>query len=139
MSANMEKYVPIQNALRLDCKVNNIPATIRHVYSKLGKTEELVARELVIEDKVVLGIEYNKNKPVGIYTTDNKGKRVNIDIEQDNKVASVPNNIISKYIEEVSNKLSPKKEEKENNKPSAPKAKTIKTKAPIGKTNLPEM
>ena len=139
MSANMEKYVPIQNAQLLDCKVNNIPATIRHVYSKLGKTEELVARELVIEDKVVLGIEYNKNKPVGIYTTDNKGKRVNIDIEQDNKVSSVPNNTISKYIEEVSNKLSPKKEENKNNKTTTPKAKTLKTKANIGKTNSLEM
>ena len=139
MSANMEKYVSIQNAQLLECKINNYPATIRHVYSKLGKTEELVARELVIEGKVILGIEYNKDNPVGIYTTDNKGKRVNIDIEKDNKVASVPNNIISKYIEEVSNKLSPKKEEKENNKPSAPKDKTIKTKALIGKTNLHAM
>lgn len=126
MSKDIDKYAAIQNAELLNCKVNNIPATIRHIYSKIGKTEELIARELIVGD-VALGINYKNDVPVGLYTTDEKGKRIELPFEQNNEVANTPTNIISKYIQKVSNKLAPKtKQTNKENEITKPK-KIIKT------------
>lgn len=65
----------------VDCKVNMVPASLKETYSDLvSKNPVLVSRELIVDGRVIFGVEYAQDGEVaGLYTTDEKGKRVNFE------------------------------------------------------------
>lgn len=105
--ANLSKIEAIQKQKYVESKLDLIPASLRNVYSSIGGKDTLVARELFIDDKLVLGIEYSPEGAVaGAYTTDTKGNRIYMENTQaQEEKASAPKDLISRKLDEVAKNL----------------------------------
>lgn len=66
---------------QFNCKVDLIPASLKETYSELvSKNPVLVSRELIVDGRPLIGIEYAPDGKVAtVYTTDAKGKRVDFE------------------------------------------------------------
>ena len=67
------------NQKYVDCRIDDVPATIRCTYSAIDNKKEdvLLSRELRVYDKVVFGIEYTPEGEIAsLYKEDEKGQRV---------------------------------------------------------------
>ncbi len=73
-------------------KVDLIPVSLKETFSDLGKNPVLVSRELIVEGRPLLGIEYapNGKDVVNVYTTDTKGRRVNFENADEQKPSAAP-------------------------------------------------
>lgn len=126
MKAKLDKLEAMQNQAYFESKLQMVPASLKHTYSNLnGKEDTLVARELIVDGRVMIGIEYAPDGSVSsAYTTDQKGKRVNIENAVENKKDHTPKDIISKRLDEVSKTLGNIKETARTDEPvQAPEPK----------------
>lgn len=120
------KAEKLQEQTYFDCKVDMVPASLRETYSDLvSKKPVLVSRELIVDGRPLIGIEYAPSGEVAsVYTTDAKGKRVNFENAAEH-TEHTSKDLISQRLDEVSKTISrehPHTEEKE---------KTIKEKKVI--------
>lgn len=115
--ANLSNIEAIQNQKFVESKLDLIPASLRNVYSNIGDKEVLVARELFIDDKLVLGIEYSDGVVANAYTTDTKGKRIYMENPQLQEEATAPKDLISRKLDEVAKNLDKHKSVSHEEKP----------------------
>lgn len=101
------KAEKLQEQKYFDCKVDMVPASLKTTYSDLvSKNPVLVSRELIVDGRPLIGIEYAPNGDVAsVYTTDLKGKRVNLEnsVEHTERTSK---DLISKRLDEVSKTVS---------------------------------
>ncbi len=118
------KAEQLQDQTYFDCKIDMVPASLKTTYSELvSKNPVLVSRELIVDGRPLIGIEYTPNGEVAsVYTTDIKGKRVNFENSAEH-ADYTSKDLITQHINEVSRTISRKSVHTENNTISTPKAK----------------
>lgn len=81
-------------------KVDMVPASVKETYSDLaGKNPVLVSRELVVDDRPLIGIEYAPDGEVAsVYTTDAKGRRVNFENTAEKATSNAAPDLISERL-----------------------------------------
>lgn len=91
----------LQNKTYFDCKVDMVPASLKETYSDLvSKKPVLVSRELIVDNRPLIGIEYAPDgEVVSVYTTDHKGKRVNFENAAEDKSNTAPDLIAQRLAE----------------------------------------
>lgn len=94
-----------QNSACIDFKLQMIPASIRNIYSNIGEKEELVARELIVNNHVFIGITYANGSPVSAYTTDASGKQIPLEKLDNITNALTTPELISERLSEISKQL----------------------------------
>lgn len=130
----LEELEARQNAACIDFKLQMVPASIKNTYSSISGKDELVSRELIVNNnQVFIGIEYANGEPVSAYTTDPTGKRISLE-KLDNVNESVATrDLISNRLSELSKQLVAQTNKEEKTEQKAPqKKKTIKI-APASK------
>lgn len=87
-------------------KVDFIPTSLKETYSDLvSKEPVLVSRELIVDGRPLIGIEYAPDGEIAsVYTTDNKGKRVNFENTDEEKLNAAPD-ILSRRLANVKNTI----------------------------------
>ncbi len=98
------KAEKLQDQTYFDCKVDMVPASLKETYSNLVvKNPVLVSRELIVDGRPLIGIEYAPDgSVVNVYTTNMKGKRVNFENAAEEKTAAAPD-LIAQRLAEVRN------------------------------------
>lgn len=90
-------------------RVEHIPYSLKKIYSAITGEDILIARELLVDNRVFIGIEYAPDgKPVSTYTTDKTGKRITLDHAENRqtKEAHAPKDLISERLNEVAKNIS---------------------------------
>ena len=81
MKRQLSEIEALLNEKYFESKIDMIPASLKTIYSAVGGKDVLVARELIINDRVMLGVEYTPDGLIaGAYTTDKNGRRVRVEI-----------------------------------------------------------
>ncbi len=104
------------NQKYVDCRIDDIPATIRCTYSAIDskKDDILLSRELRVYDKVIFGIEYTPEGEIAsLYKEDDKGQRITHRFNNADKDRT-PAEFIEKQME-FAQKLIHKNEQQKNN------------------------
>jgi len=110
MTSKLDKLEALQNQTLLENKLNLIPTTLRNIYSGIDGTNKLVARELVVDGRVMIGIEYADDGSVAsAYTTNSKGKRINLNKKE---AKEAPKDLISERLAELSKSITKQQEKK---------------------------
>ena len=97
-----------QNSAFIDFKLQMVPASIKNTYSSIGGKDELVSRELIVNNnQVFIGIEYADGVPVSAYTTDPTGKRIFLEKLDNENVADpmATRDVISNRLSELSKQV----------------------------------
>jgi len=118
----LDKYTALINQGYLENKLKMIPTSVKETYSSLvEKNPVLVSRELIADDRVMLGVEYAPDgTAVKAYTTDNKGRQVNITQvdENTNYEEYSLRDVISEHLQKMANMKEDKKEKEPNLQPA---------------------
>lgn len=134
----IDKYSALINQGFLENKLKMIPTSIKETYSEVSKEPVLLTRELIADDRVVLGVEYNTNgEAVNAYTSDKSGRHITIarveDITQDNLSVR---DMIAEHLKKMSGMQKSEQPEQPKEKPAPAKKKVVARKAPsLRKTN----
>ena len=127
MKRQLSEIEALLNEKYFESKIDMIPASLKTIYSAVGGKDVLVARELIINDRVMLGVEYTPDGLIaGAYTTD-KSVRVESNYEK-TEANRTPHNLISERLDEVAKTLAREERERKNDasslapEKSAPKA-----------------
>lgn len=120
MKRQLSEIEALMNKKYFESRVDMIPASLKVISSKVSGKEVIVARELIIDDRVFLGVEYTPDGDiVGAYTTDAKGRHIKVESSYEKTPDNrTPQNLISERLEEVSRTLA-----QENGKKQAESAK----------------
>lgn len=130
MKRQLSEIEALLNEKYFESKIDMIPASLKTIYSAVGGKDVLVARELIINDRVMLGVEYTPDGLIaGAYTTDKNGRRVRVESNYEKTEANrTPHNLISERLDEVAKTLAREERERKNDASSlapekpAPKA-----------------
>lgn len=97
------KVEDLQKQKYFDCKVDLVPASLKETYSDLvSKSPVLVSRELIVDGRPLIGIEYAPDGEVAsVYTTDAKGKRVNFENAAEQTTPHAAPDLISQRLAEA--------------------------------------
>ena len=121
MKRQLSEIEALLNEKYFESKIDMIPASLKTIYSAVGGKDVLVARELIINDRVMLGVEY---------TTDKNGRRVRVESNYEKTEANrTPHNLISGRLDEVAKTLAREERERKNDAsslaPEKPASKTV--------------
>ena len=130
MKRQLSEIEALLNEKYFESKIDMIPASLKTIYSAVGGKDVLVARELIINDRVMLGVEYTPDGLIaGAYTTDKNGRRVRVESNYEKTEANrTPHNLISERLDEVAKTLAREERDRKNDasslapEKSAPKA-----------------
>ncbi|MBP3686797.1 MAG: hypothetical protein J6J35_00350 [Alphaproteobacteria bacterium] len=109
MTTDLKKLEAMQKQAYFESKLKMVPASIKDIYSAISGVDVLVARELVVEGHVLIGIEYTpEGLAASAYTTDKTGKRITLDRaeNQQTKEAHAPKDLISERLNEAAKNIS---------------------------------
>ena len=109
MTTDVKKLEAMQKQAYFESKLQMVPASIKEVYSAISGEDILIARELVVDDHVLIGIEYTpEGEAAAAYTTDKTGKRITLDRPQrsQSNTAHAPKDLISERLDEVAKNIS---------------------------------
>ena len=124
-----------QNSAFIDFKLQMVPASIKNTYSSISGKDELVSRELIVNNnQVFIGIEYADGVPVSAYTTDPTGKRIFLEKLDNENVADplATRDAISNHLSKISRQVVSDKfnsEEKGKTKKATTSSRQFKSKA----------
>lgn len=120
---NAEEF---QKKTYFDCKVDMIPTSLKETYSDLvSKNPVLVSRELIVDNRPLIGIEYAPSgEVVSVYTTDAKGKRVNFENAAEDKNNTAPD-LFAQRLAEAKSIMPKHTAEQEIPTPKAEKKKRV--------------
>lgn len=129
----IDKYSALINQGFLENKLKMIPTSIKETYSDLvSKKPVLLTRELIADDKVVLGVEYSaEGEAVNAYTTDKTGRHITIARveEMDNTKDSSVRDMIADHLKKMS-VMKNNERPVAKTKPQAEKKKVVIREAP---------
>jgi len=131
MTRKIENADNILNQQHFECRLDQVPCTVQSTYTKFGKEDVLVSRELKLlpSEKVILGVGYdNQGNPVEMYTYDAKGQKVDLCAKEEKKNKALPN-LIEERLNSVTRTLA-KEKAKEVTNPTVEKTnepKKVKT------------
>ena len=116
MKRQLSEIEALLNEKYFESKIDMIPASLKTIYSAVGGKDVLVARELIINDRVMLGVEYTPDGLIaGAYTTDKNGRRVRVESNYEKTEANrTPHNLISERLDEVAKTLAREERERKN-------------------------
>lgn len=123
---NYTKAEKLQDKTYFDCKVDMIPTSLKETYSDLvSKNPVLVSRELIVDNRPLIGIEYAPDgEVVSVYTTDLKGKRVNFENAAEDKNNTAPD-LFAQRLAEAKSIMPKHTKEQETPAPVTEKKKVI--------------
>ncbi len=100
---DFSKVEDLQKQKYFDCKVDLVPASLKETYSDLvSKNPVLVSRELIVDGRPFIGIEYAPDGEVAsVYTTDAKGKRVNFENAAEQTASNTAPDLIAQRLAEA--------------------------------------
>lgn len=104
MTADLQKLEAMQKQAYFESKLKMVPASIKDIYSAISGVDVLVARELIVDDHVLIGIEYAPDgAAAAAYTTDKTGKRITLDRAEETqaKESHTPKDLISARLNEA--------------------------------------
>ena len=113
MTRKIENADNILNQQHTECRLEKVPCTVQSTYTKFGKEDVLVSRELKLlpSEKVILGVGYdNQGNPVEMYTYDAKGQKVDLCAKEEKKNKALPN-LIEERLNSVTRTLKTKEKE----------------------------
>lgn len=124
---DFSKVEDLQKQKYFDCKVDLVPASLKETYSDLvSKKPVLVSRELIVDGRPLIGIEYAPDGEVAsVYTTDAKGKRVNFENAAEQTNSNAAPDLISQRLAEAKNIVHDTTHTAEVEKPAPEKKKVI--------------
>ena len=116
MKRQLSEIEALLNEKYFESKIDMIPASLKTIYSAVGGKDVLVARELIINDRVMLRVEYTPDGLIaGAYTTDKNGRRVRVESNYEKTEANrMPHNLISERLDEVAKTLAREERERKN-------------------------
>lgn len=106
---DLKKLEAMQKQAYFESKLKMVPASIKDIYSTISGEDVLIARELVVNDHVLIGIEYTpEGLAASAYTTDKTGKRIILDRPENlqTKEAHAPKDLISERLNEATKNIS---------------------------------
>lgn len=110
MTASFEKLEALQKQTYFESKLQMVPASLKEIYSAIkGQEDTLIARELIVDGRTFIGLEYAPDgTPVSAYTTNKKGQRVALEQPQDEErpLNHATKDLISERLNEVSKNIS---------------------------------
>lgn len=107
MKPQLSEIEALLNEQYFASKVDMIPASLKSIYSAIEGKDVLIARELIINDRVMLGVEYSPDGVIaGAYTTDRTGKRVRVESSDEKTDNHTSRNLISERLDEIAQALS---------------------------------
>ncbi len=103
MKYDKDKVEAQLNQEYFSCKVDMVPASLKETYSDLvSKKPVLVSRELIVDGRPFIGIEYAPDGDVAsVYTTDVKGRRVNFENTAEKTASNTAPDLISERLATV--------------------------------------
>lgn len=107
MKRQLSEIEARMNEKYIESRIDMIPASLKVISSKISGKEVIIARELIIEDRVFLGVEYTPDGDIaGAYTTDDKGRHIKVESNYEKTPDNrTPHNLISERLEKVSRTL----------------------------------
>lgn len=107
-------------------KVDLVPVSLRETYSDLvSKNPVLVSRELMVDGRPLIGIEYTTDGEIAnVYTTDAKGKRVNFENTAEQSTSNTAPDLISERLAAVKDTITHETAQVKKEAP-APEKKTV--------------
>lgn len=109
MTASFEKLEALQKQTYFESKLQMVPASLKEIYSAIKGQDTLIARELIVDGRTFIGLEYAPDgTPVSAYTTNKKGQRVALEQPQDEErpLNHATKDLISERLNEVSKNIS---------------------------------
>ena len=117
----------LQKQKYYDWKVDIVHASLKETYSDLvSKNPVLVSRELIVDGRPLIGIEYAPDGEVAsVYTTDSKGKRVNFENAAEQTASNTAPDLISQRLAEAKTIVHDTQKSAEIEHPAPEKKKVI--------------
>ena len=133
MKRQLSEIEALMNEKFFEYRMNSIPASLKETTCAIGGKEVTVARELIIDNRVMIGVEYTPDGLIaGAYTSDKNGKRIKVESNyKENNNHHTPQNLISERLEEISRNVQKEKAEatrkfEKNAEARKPEGKKIK-------------
>ncbi len=124
MKPDLNQLEALQKQKYIESKIDMVPASLKEIKSAIGNKEAvLVARELIINDRIVIGIEYTPEGDVAsAYTSDENGKRIMLENTRETAANLTSANLISQRLE-AANSLTQEKAAKTVETPAVKKVR----------------
>lgn len=133
MKRQLSEIEALMNEKFFEYRMNSIPASLKETTCAIGDKEVTVSRELIIDNRVMIGVEYTPDGLIaGAYTSDKNGKRIKVESNyKEDNTHHTPQNLISERLEEISRNMQKEKEDatrkfEKNAEERKPEAKKIK-------------
>lgn len=133
MKRQLSEIEALMNEKFFESRMDMIPASIKETICEIGNKKVTVSRELIIDNRVMIGVEYTPDGLIaGAYTSDKNGKRIKVEGNyKEDSTHHTPQNLISERLEEISKNMQKEKEDatrkfEKNAEERKPEAKKIK-------------
>ena len=115
MKRQLSEIEALMNEKYFESRMDMVPASIKETICEIGGKKVVVSRELIINDRTMIGVEYTPDGLIaGAFTTDKNGKKIKVESNYgENDIHHTPQNLISERLEEISKTLAREKAEAE--------------------------
>ena len=111
MKRQLSEIEALMNEKYFESRMDMVPASIKEVVCEIGGKKVIVSRELIINDRTMIGVEYTPEGLIaGAFTTDKNGKKIKVESNYgETNNHHTPQNLISERLEEISKSLAKEK------------------------------
>lgn len=115
MKRQLSEIEALMNEKYFESRMDMVPASIKEVVCEIGGKKVIVSRELIINDRTMIGVEYTPEGLIaGAFTTDKNGKKIRVESNYgETENHHTPQNLISERLEEISKSLAREKAQAE--------------------------
>ncbi len=116
MKRQLSEIEALMNEKYFESRMDMVPASIKETICEIGGKKVIVSRELIVNDRTMIGVEYTPDGLIaGAFTTDKNGKKIKVESNySENENHHTPQNLISERLEEISKTLAREKAEAEH-------------------------
>lgn len=115
MKRQLSEIEALMNEKYFESRMDMVPASIKETICEIGGKKVTVSRELIVNDRTMIGVEYTPDGLIAsAFTTDKNGKKIKVESNYEpSKNHHTPQNLISERLEEISKSLAKEKAEAE--------------------------